>query len=95
MTITHRAGSCGLLLLAFGAPLAGCCASPSPSDDLCALPSPPAGCGRTCSATIACPPGTHCATGRCTAECSADHPCPDGAPCSTVGHCLVFPPGVH
>ena len=89
MTNTHRLGLCGLLLLAFGAPLAGCeCASPNPGNDICSLPSPPAGCGMMCSATIACQPGTHCVTGRCTAECSNDHPCPNGARCSSDGTCF-------
>jgi Mg-chelatase subunit ChlD len=73
----------------------GCdCAGPE-RNGVCDVPSPPATCGRACSASEPCGPGFYCGDdGTCSADCSASIPCADGMTCTVAnGTCSMRPDG--
>lgn len=45
-----------------------------------------------CRATIECPPGLHCAGGKCLAECATNEECAEREQCDGRGRCVPIPP---
>ena len=87
---TLRSGLCAFVIVAAFAIAPGCsCSTPREATNICALPSPPSGCGAMCNATLACRAGTHCVGGSCQAECSATHPCANRSACAADGTCAT------
>lgn len=82
-------------LVALGLLFVGGCDCGGPSrNGVCNVPSPPASCGESCSATDRCPTGFYCTgAGTCSADCSASVACASGFSCSADGQCVALTDG--